>query len=322
MGFSKKIKEKILDWLTNEPIPKEVPPCDFTRLKHEIRPGDVILVEGHSHISKVVSKVTNSPWSHAALYIGRINDIEDDDLRQLVEEYLQNTSNKNTTEITKNTRLIIEGLLGKGTIVTPLNTYRHHHVRICRPIEISHADAQLVIAYAIKGLGKPYNVRQSIDLARFLLPWTIFPRRWGSTLFTTPSGEPESGICSSLLAEAFTSVKFPILPYSRPNKNSGIELFHRNPYLITPKDFDYSPYFEIIKYPILSPEELPYYRRLPWTEEQAMHQGHGEFVHPKPTKKKKEKLAPPTPASAENLAVESQANDITNKTPPSNEETS
>ena len=44
-------------------------------------------------------------------------------------------------------------------------------------------------------------------------------------------------------------------------------MVQRNPYLYAPKDFDYSPYFEIIKYPLFNPDEpLPYYRRLPWAK--------------------------------------------------------
>src|SRR4029077_15960648 len=101
---------------------------------------------------------------------------------------------------------------------------------------------------------------------RFFLPWSILPRNWGSILFRTPSGEPESGVCSSLIAEAFNSVQFPVLPFVEPHEETGVELIQRNSYLFAPKDFDYSPYFEIIKYPLFSPQEpLPYYRRLPWT---------------------------------------------------------
>ncbi len=68
----------------------------------------------------------------------------------------------------------------------------------------------------------------------------------------------------------------------------GLEVFQRNPYLFTPKDFDYSPYFEIIKYPLFNPDEpLPYYRRLPWTEAAIMHQDHGILAEPAQKKKKK-----------------------------------
>src|SRR5262249_513384 len=137
--------------------------------------------------------------------------------------------------ITDNTRLIIEDLFDRGTIVAPLTEYNNHHIRICRPIGITPTDLHLVITYAIKALGQPYSVRHLLDLTRFMLPWTVLPRRWGSTLFRTSSGQPESGICSSLIAEAFTSVHFPILPYIKPNETQGFEVFPRNPYLFTPK---------------------------------------------------------------------------------------
>ncbi|MDR3477723.1 MAG: YiiX/YebB-like N1pC/P60 family cysteine hydrolase [Gammaproteobacteria bacterium] len=273
-----KLRQAIIHWLTDEPPATETPPCDFDRLKHEIRPGDVLLIEGRSRVSHIIQRLTQSPWTHAALYIGRADDIEDDNMRRIVEQHQTKGGN---------VRLIIEGLLGKGMIVSPLSSYRHHHIRICRPIGLSLHDTQLVISYAAKTVGQRYNVRQLLDLARFLLPWSFLPRRWGSSLFTTPSGEPESGICSTMIAEAFTSVKFPILPFAKPGKTAEVELIHRNPNIFSPKDFDYSPYFEIIKYPIFNHgEQIPYYRRMPWTEEEIMHQGRGVFVGPK-TKKRK-----------------------------------
>ena len=36
-----------------------------------------------------------------------------------------------------NTRLIIEDMIDKGTVISPLNFYRNHHIRICRPIGIT-----------------------------------------------------------------------------------------------------------------------------------------------------------------------------------------
>jgi len=184
-----------------------------------------------------------------------------------------------------NVRLIIEGVLDKGTVIEPLNSYRNHHIRICRPIGITPSDLQAVVQYVINSLGQKYNVRQLLDLGRYLLPWTIIPRKWGSTLFRVSSNEPESGVCSSLIAKAFTSVQFPILPFVKPDEGKGVELFHRNPYLFAPKDFDYSPYFEIIKYPLFNPDEpLPYYRRLPWSPSGLMHHDQG-MPRYKPKKK-------------------------------------
>lgn len=258
-SLHKRIIKKFVDWLTKDLPPTEPPPCDFNRLKYEVRPGDVILVEGRSRISKIIRSITQSPWTHAALYIGRLHDIDDPRLRKLVMTHMKKR---------ENVRLVIEGIFGVGNIVSPLSYYRHYHIRICRPIGLTPSDSELVIAYAIKSLGKPYNVRHLFDLARFMLPWSILPRRWGSSLFKTPSGEPDSSICSSLIADAFTAVEFPILPFLKIDETTGFELVHRNPHLFTPKDFDYSPYFEIIKYPLFNPNEpLPYYRRLPWARE-------------------------------------------------------
>jgi hypothetical protein len=267
LSLYNKFYDSFINWLTSEPPPVESPPCDFNRLKYEVRPGDVILVEGRSRVSKVIRIITQSPWTHAAIYIGRLHDIEDPHLRKIVATHMKKR---------ENLRLVIEGLPGQGIVVTPLSTYRHHHIRICRPIGLTPTDAELVIAFVIKSLGIPYNVRHLLDLARFLLPWSILPRRWGSTLFRTSTGEPDSGICTSLIAEAYTSVKFPILPFLKIDEETGFELIHRNPHLFTPKDFDYSPYFEIIKYPLFDPNEpLPYYRRLPWAKEGILHQDQG-----------------------------------------------
>lgn len=275
----KKIRKKLDNWLTYEPPPIEAMPYDFNRLKYEIKPGDVLLIEGRSHISKIIRYITQSPWTHAALYIGRLIDIEDENLQEIIRKHI---------EVKENTRLIIEDVMDSGTVITPLNFYHNHHIRICRPIGITPSDLQLVISYAIKALGQPYNVRQLLDLARFLLPWTILPRRWGSSLFRTSLGQPESGICSSLIAEAFASVQFPVLPFIKPDEGTAMEVFPRNPYLFTPKDFDYSPYFEIIKYPLFNPDEpLPYYRRLPWSKTALVHQDHGILSIPKEHHKKK-----------------------------------
>jgi len=277
----KYVREKFFNWLIYEPPATEVLPYDFNRLKYELRPGDVLLIEGRSRISRMISRITVSPWTHAVLYIGRLNDMEDEEVTNMIRQHI---------EVKDNVRLIVEDLLDKGTIIEPLNSYRNHYIRICRPIGLTQSDRNLVITYVVKALGQPYNVRHLLDLLRFLLPWTILPRRWGSTLFRTSTGEPESGICSSLIAEAFSSVQFPILPFIKPD-TSEFEVFQRNPYLFTPKDFDYSPYFEIIKHPLFNPDEpLPYYRRLPWTKTGFLHQDQGILTPPKKKIKKRLKI--------------------------------
>jgi hypothetical protein len=280
MSLYGKLKKGLYQWLTHEPKTSEVMPYDYKRLKYEIRPGDVLLIEGRSRVSSIIRRVTQSSWTHAALYIGRQIDFEDDELQSIVAKRIDKKPNR---------RLVIEGMLDKGTIVSTLSTYRNHHIRICRPIGIAPDDLQKVVAYAVRSLGQPYNVRHLLDLMRFMLPWGLLPRRWGSTLFRTASGEPESDICSSLIAKAFSSVQFPILPYIKMNGDESMEVFHRNPHLYSPKDFDFSPYFNIIKYPLFNPEEpLPYYRRLPWTQSDLQHQDEGILSSPKKKKTPKD----------------------------------
>jgi hypothetical protein len=67
-----------------------------------------------------------------------------------------------------------------------------------------------------------------------------------------------------MMAEAFASVHFPIRPVLHQDDNGNLVLFRRNTKLITPSDFDYSPYFDVIKYPLLGLDELAVYRKLPW----------------------------------------------------------
>jgi len=250
-----RVKSSIINWLMRDKLATSFPICDFERLSYEIRPCDVLLVEGRSRVSDIIRLITQSPWSHAALYIGRLHDIQNPLLRERVQEFYKGQPDE---------QLVVESLLGKGTIITPLTRYRDTHLRICRPKGISSQDAQQVIGFSIGRLGMEYAVRHIIDLARFLVPLSILPRRWRSSLFVKNPSTPTKEICSSMLAEAFGSVNFPILPFVKGDKRKGLSVYQRNPRLYTPSDFDYSPYFEIIKYPIFELTAPPGYRDLPW----------------------------------------------------------
>jgi len=150
-------------------------------------------------------------------------------------------------------------------------------------------DGQQAIGYAVGRLGSTYNVRQIFDLARFLFPWFIMPRRWRSSLFSANPGASTQTVCSTMIAEAFAHVHFPILPLVKRVEGGDIQLFLRNPKLCTPRDFDYSPYFDIIKYPFLDFSEHTGQRLLPWrgtatlsAEEEGMYlaQAQGENKGP------------------------------------------
>ncbi|MDB6095873.1 MAG: hypothetical protein JWM09_151 [Francisellaceae bacterium] len=253
-----KITSRFIQWLTKEEEYHGLPLCDFEKIRYEIKPGDVLLIEGRSRVSEVIKSITQSSWSHAALYIGRLNDIDDPVQRRIASDNFDGPPD---------TPLIIEGLMGHGTVISALTSYKKEHIRICRPQGLSHNDAQRVIGYAIARLGSDYNVRQILDLARFLFPWTILPRKYRSSLFVKNIGLSTKTVCSSMIAEAFNSVEFPILPLAKKTANKGIELIRRNPLIYTPRDFDYSPYFKIIKYPFIEFADSAMYHNLPWNRD-------------------------------------------------------
>lgn len=255
--FKAWLTDRMVQWLAKERPPPGTILCDYDRLTFEIRPGDVLLVEGRSRVSNVIKNITQSPWSHAALYIGRLVEISEPDLNAAIRRHYNGDPSE---------QLVLEAYLGQGTVIRPLKAYRHDNLRICRPRDLSPADARRVIAYALDHLGWDYDLRQLLDLARFLLPYGILPRRWRSSLFEYNAGRPTRTVCSSLLASAFASVKYPIRPIIHRSEDNQVRLYHRNVRLYTPSDFDYSPYFEIIKYPYLGSDELALYRQLPWDE--------------------------------------------------------
>lgn len=259
MGLRKWLGDSITGWLTHEREESTgTPMCDFERISYEIRPCDVLLVEGRSRVSDVIKTISQSPWTHAAIYLGRLHDIEDETTR----EHIKFIYDGNPAD-----QLILEALMGEGTVIRPLSVYNNDHLRICRPKGLSRNDASQVIAYTVRHLGCDYDVRQLLDLARFVFPYGILPRRWRSSLFQHNAGIPTRSVCSSLIAAAFSSVHYPILPVISHGKGGRVTLFKRNFRLYTPSDFDYSPYFDIIKYAYLGLEDMEIYRKLPWDKE-------------------------------------------------------
>lgn len=269
MGIKHFFSDKIAGFLNKEKkgYPHGIPMTDFERLCEELRQGDVILVEGRSRVSEVIKTITNSPWTHAALYIGRLDEIKDGTLQNSVAEHYSGDPHE---------RLIVEALLGEGTIVVPIGQYEGYHLRICRPKGLSKPDRKEVIKYAVGQLGYAYDIRHLLDLARFLLPYAFIPKRWRSTLFEHNAGESTRNVCSYMIAEAFRAVSYPILPVAERLEDGSMKLYPRNTRLFTPKDFDYSPYFDIIKYPYFNFDEVAAYRALPWDADGIIYNMEGD----------------------------------------------
>ena len=65
---------------------------------------------------------------------------------------------------------------------------------------------------SIERIGYDYDLKNIIDLMRYFLPQPPVPASWRRRMIALGSGEPTRAICSSLIAQAFESVGYPILP--------------------------------------------------------------------------------------------------------------
>lgn len=224
---------------------------DPALLAATLEPGDVLLVEGDTRISVAIKYLTQSTWSHAALYVGLRPDLPAHDGAAAV---------------------LVEADLNDGVRAVPLAQYAAFHTRICRPIGLTPDDRERVLRYAIERLGHRYDLKNVIDLARYLIRTPPVPAGMRRRLLALGSGDPTRAICSTLIAQAFQSVRYPILPQvTREALNDPDcpactrEYYHiRHHSLFAPRDFDISPYFRIVKPAVESAFD---YRALAWAPE-------------------------------------------------------
>ena len=134
--------------------------------------------------------------------------------------------------------------------------YEHFNTRICRAVGLTDGDRRQVVQFVIDRLGSAYDLKNVLDLLRYLLPTPPVPVRWRRRLLALGSGDPTRAICSTLIAQAFQSVGYPILPQISVEKTRSPadctsverEILHiRHHRLFTPRDFDVSSYFQVIK---------------------------------------------------------------------------
>jgi hypothetical protein len=203
-------------------------PSDPEALRQSLEPGDVLLVEGNNRISGVIKYLTQSTWSHSALYVGPI---------------------EGRVTADGEPHVLIEANVGEGVVSAPLSKYFRFHTRICRPVGLTPEDCETVCAYAVARVGFAYDLKNITDLMRYLLPLPI-PQRWRRRMIALGSGDPSRLICSALIADAFTAVRYPILPKitlarSMQALEQILEIRHSS--LYCPRDFDISPFFNVVK---------------------------------------------------------------------------
>ena len=229
-------------------------PSDPETLRRTLQPGDILLVEGNQKISAAIKYLTQSKWSHAALYIGDALPEPDDGGER---------------------PRLIEVNLGEGCVAVPLSKYRTYNTRICRALGLTPDDRRHVIQFMTERLGLKYDTKNILDMLRYFLPTPPVPVRWRRRMIAFGSGDPTRAICSSMIAEAYGEIGYPILPEitrapgraSAQSSYSREEIMHiRHHSLYTPRDFDLSPYFQIIKPTLVYGFD---YKAVVWAEPEA-----------------------------------------------------
>ncbi len=220
-------------------------------LESVLQVADVILVEGNQRFSIAVKYLTQSTWSHAAIYVGYA---------------------RNLGDLPDGTPAVIEADLENGVIAVPLSKYEGFNTRICRASGLSQDECGEVAQFMVDSLGMSYDLKNVVDLARYLIPTPPVPIRRRRSMLALGSGDPTRVICSTRIAQAFQSVSYPILPRieqltekeCEQCQETVREILHiRHHSLFTPRDFDVSPYFEIVKPTIQRGFD---HRQLTWNE--------------------------------------------------------
>lgn len=231
--------------------PATAAPTDPVKLMACLRPGDVLLVEGRSRISVAIKYLTQSTWSHAALYVG---------------------PTALPADAAGLPRCFVEADLRDGVRAVSVAAFAGLHCRVCRPVGLSPREVDAVVRFVTDRIGHRYDLRNVLDLARYLFPTPPIPVRWRRRMLALGSGDPTRAICSGLIAAAFQAIHYPILPVieSLPSTDpacSGCirEILHvRHHSLYVPRDFDVSPYFEVVKPTLAAGFD---HRALQWQDE-------------------------------------------------------
>ncbi len=252
-------------------------PFDIATLRRVLRPGDVILIEGNQRISSIIKYLTQSTWSHAALYIGAHQDLTER-MKSADTPSQENPTDPTSTDNAPNappedTLWLIEVLMADGCICVPLSKYATYNIRICRPVGLSNDDIDTIVDFMIGKIGTHYDLKNIIDMLRYFIRLPL-PAAYRRRAIAFGAGDPTRAICSTLIAQAFQRVRYPVLPiienrddyssivkssYSRP------EIMHiRHHSLYAPRDFDLSPYFRVVK-PTL--ETGFDYKTLQWSDQ-------------------------------------------------------
>jgi hypothetical protein len=185
-------------------------------LSATLLPGDVLLTDGNTRAAALVRRITRSTWSHVAMYVGALEDGPDP-------------------------RCIVEADVVAGVRAVRLSELNGLQVRVLRPRGLNDADRRRLADWVVSRIGGDYDLRHAWALGTQLLRLPL-----ASRLAAPPATMAQTAtrfICSSLLAQAFLLVGYPIMPIQLRVRDAGAP-DHR---YVTPRDFESAPVFEVVR---------------------------------------------------------------------------
>src|SRR5216683_8213561 len=189
--------------------------ADPESLSAVLRNGDVLLTEGNTRAAALIKRITRSTWSHVSMYVGPLEEGPDP-------------------------RCIVEADMAAGVRSIRLSEVQGLNIRVLRPIGLNDAVRDRLAEWVVSQIGGEYDHRHAWALARRFL--RIAPK---SSVTPAPNGIVHSAtrfICSSLLANAFALVGYPIPPiHTAAAAVSAAD--HR---YVMPGDFERAPVFEVV----------------------------------------------------------------------------
>ncbi|MBA3478086.1 MAG: hypothetical protein H0T52_06770 [Lautropia sp.] len=150
------------------------------RPRHDLRsllqPGDVILVAGNTRFSSLVCRLTQSEWSHVAIYVGPGHHPEA-------------------------SHCIVEADVEAGVRMITLEGLADHDIQVVRASRLPETSRQELIDYLLARVGLSYDLNHVIALARLVLFAPSPLGRWLSPR-RMRRADPTRAVCSTLVAHA------------------------------------------------------------------------------------------------------------------------
>lgn len=250
--------QRLYEWLAErlqrQPESKDWPLGDLATQRAQLRPCDVLLVDGESRLDQRLKMISASRFSRALLYIGRPHDLVDPALRALLADYLP---------CEPDTQLVLDASLERGLRVRDLSHLDGLHLRVCRAQNLAGEERQDALRFAISRLGSGSQHSWSALALLWLLPWRLLHRPWRRRLFNHWANDLLRVITGTTAGEAFAFIQFPVHPLVK-EASSGSRLLRLQPRVFHAADFDHSPYFDVIKVPFLLQQIPAGFTAIPW----------------------------------------------------------